>query len=84
MTNEQQPTFVIEQYRLIRSPWNNLGDPRFARYFGGGSALGEAPTIFVNENQMSTCSVLKETLAASTDLGTFNGEAVRTYAMNNL
>jgi hypothetical protein len=68
-------TTKTNAYGLIRSPWNNLGDPRFARYFGGGSALGEAPVIFVDAAQMSTCEVLAETLAASTDLGTFNGEA---------
>lgn len=67
--------YVLETTRLIRSPWNNLGDPRFARYFGGGSALKESPVIFVDADQMSTCAVLQETLELSTTLGTFNGEA---------
>lgn len=68
-------TTKTNSYGLIRSPWNNLKDPQFARYFGGGSARGVAPTIFVGEDQMSTCAVLGDTLSRATTLGSFNGAA---------
>ena len=63
-------------YGLIRSPWNNLKDPRFARYFGGGGDTDEPPNIFVESDQMSTCANLQETLTTlSLTLGAFNGAA---------
>jgi hypothetical protein len=68
-------TLKANSYGLIRSPWNNLKDDQFARYFGGGSARGVEPTIFVSEDQMSTCEVLMETLERATTLGAFNGAA---------
>jgi hypothetical protein len=68
-------TTVSNSWGLIRAPWNNLKNPRFARFFGGGSALDEEPVIMVNEDQMSTCEVVAETLLSSTTLGTFNGAA---------
>jgi hypothetical protein len=68
-------TTVSNSWGLIRAPWNNLKNPRFARFFGGGSALNEAPAVMVNEDQMSTCSIVAETLVASTKLDTFNGAA---------
>lgn len=68
-------TSKTNSYGLIRAPWNNLKDDNFARFFGGGAGLGEAPTVFVDSDQMSTCSVLADTLARDTTLGSFNGGA---------
>jgi len=68
-------TLKANSFGMIRSPWNNLKDPQFARYFGGGSARGVEPTIFVSEDQMSTCAVLGETLTNAVTLGSFNGAA---------
>jgi hypothetical protein len=59
-------------YGLTRSPWNSYNSPLLTRFIGGGSALGEAPTITIDETQMSTCSVLNWTLAESTTLRAFN------------
>lgn len=68
-------TTVSNSWGIIRAPWNNLKDPGFVRYFGGGSALREQPNILVDADQMSTCEVVYETIGASTKLDTFNGAA---------
>ncbi len=68
-------TTVSNSWGLIRSPWNNLKDKQFARYFGGGSALNEPPVVLVNSKQMSTCEVVADTIVNSKKLDTFNGAA---------
>jgi hypothetical protein len=68
-------TTATNGYGLIRSPWNNLKSPSFTRFFGGGSGFNEKPVIFVEKDQMSTCSVLQETLAKDNTLALFNGGA---------
>ena len=74
--NANEFTTEANSYGLIRSPWNSLKDDRFARYFGGGSARGEEPVVFVTEDQMSTCAILQQTLVdESPTLGAFNGAA---------
>ena len=60
-------------YGLIRSPWNNANSPKFTRYIGGGSAIGQRPTIGLTYDQMSSCRVLDQTLNASIDLTQFSG-----------
>ena len=67
-------TSVTNAYQLIRSPWNNNPTPTFARFIGGGSALGAAPIVPVQYGQMSRCYALCDTFEKSRDLKTFNGE----------
>mmetsp|Transcript_6478 Transcript_6478/g.7865 ORF Transcript_6478/g.7865 Transcript_6478/m.7865 type:complete len:695 (-) Transcript_6478:164-2248(-) len=63
-------------YGLTRAPWNNLKTSSFTRFFGGGSGFNEKSSIFVEADQMSTCSVLQDTLVnGATTLSSFNGGA---------
>jgi len=58
----------VNSYGLVRSPWNSLRDDQFARYFGAGSALVVAPTIFISQDDMPTCEIIYEVVNSKKSL----------------
>jgi hypothetical protein len=68
---------VVNSYGLMRAPWNNLGNPKVTRYFGGGGAsttevVGDIVTASTG---MSSCSNLYDFITKSTDMYTFTSNA---------
>jgi hypothetical protein len=82
MEGDAKFSTVVNSYGLMRAPWNNLGNKKMTRYFGGGSAsytkLAGKDSMVPTYDQMSNCENLYDffTDATTMELFTYGSEGL--------